>query len=291
MLQAAKKRPPVTAALRFGAILAASVPTVLYAFGVGRVRANWSCFAASYMSDVEMVSREIVLWGSLLLPVVLAGLLLYGSRWTTFMGVISICAVLLMRLVLVVGGLDHEACAREALPAVLPWSLIACYVLAAALLIMAGSSPSPGAGWRVAALWGAAVVAAWTTVDFGYVLLVDSGGISGSSADYPSSFWDGLGAWAFDAEATGLPLAVVALAMASTVLTKGWLGRLGGLLGVGFLLGFAAVGGPTGFTCYAPDCSESALSLVSWPSLLAAIFPLLAVYVRASRNGSGNSPS
>ncbi|GAA2292407.1 hypothetical protein GCM10010149_45030 [Nonomuraea roseoviolacea subsp. roseoviolacea] len=137
---------PTGAALRFGAVLAASGPVILTAFGVGRRSVGWFCSAPDLAGEgpyaLESTPGELLFWAVLLLPVLLAGLLLRGSRRATPAAVAAVGVVLAFGLftAFFLPGLDP--CTARLRAVVPPWPLIVCYPVAAGTLLLAPRPPS-----------------------------------------------------------------------------------------------------------------------------------------------------
>ncbi|MFD8533055.1 hypothetical protein ACFV0L_37155 [Streptosporangium canum] len=279
----------MTAALRFGAVLAAAGPVILAAFEVGRESVGWFCFGADFgPSALESTSWELRFWAELLLPAVLAGLLLRGPRRATLTAVSAVGSVLALGLVTAVFLPGTDPCTGQALPVVLPWYLIVCYMGAAASLVLAARSPLPPVRHGVV-LWAvAAAAAAWTVVICRLPVAADDFPAPGLVYEASESFWDAPEMWAFTAEVIGLPIVIVALAAAAKGAAPGRWGRLTGA-GVGvFLLLFALIDLVAHVSRYGSDFSVHPATLVRWPLLLAAVLTLLATRRRqepASRTG------
>ncbi|MEU7001467.1 hypothetical protein [Nonomuraea sp. NPDC046570] len=268
-----------TAALRFGAVLAASGPVILTAFGIGRESTGWFCSGTnSGPYAPQSASWELLFWAELLLPVLLAALLLRGPRRATLLAVSAVGAVLALGLFTAVLLPAADPCTGHALPVTLPWPLIFCYPVAAVSLILAARSPLPPARHGVVIWVIASAAAAWTAATSRLPATIDK--LPGHLVEAPEPFWYGFARWASEAETIGLPIVIVALGAAA----KGWWGRLGGIAAGGLLLLFALLDVVACVSQYGSELQVRLVSLIKWPLLLAALLVLLATW---SRQGPG----
>ncbi|MBT2234910.1 hypothetical protein [Nonomuraea sp. NEAU-A123] len=231
------------AALRFGAVLAASGPVILTAFGVGRQSVGWFCSATgSHPVEgpyaLENVPGELLFWGVLLLPVVVAGLLLRGSRRATLTAVAAVGTVLVFGLVTALLLPGPDPCTGQERAVVLPWPLIVCYPVAAGALILAARSPQHRRPYRIILWAGAAGAAAWVAMFQRCVATYDMRVVSVTFLEIPESPWDGLAWWSGEADRIGLPVVLVALAAATRATTSPRWGRLSGTAAAAALLLF-----------------------------------------------------
>lgn len=269
---------PVITALRFGAVLASSGPVILTTFGVGRQSLGWFCSvtgSASYPTDgpyaLTTVPGELLFWGVLLLPVVVAGLLLRGSRRATLAAVAAIGAVLALGLItaLFLPGLDPCTGAERAV--VLPWPLLVCYPIAAGALLSVARAPLPR---RATILWaGAALAAGWAAM-FHRWPAYEERGLTAVYMRIPESFWDGLARWSGEANAIGFPVVLVVLAAVATGSTR-WARAAAAVLLLFPLLDVAM---------YISRHSGTSLTdYVRWPLLVAAVLVASATWSRHGR--------
>ncbi|MEU6739986.1 hypothetical protein [Streptosporangium sandarakinum] len=220
-----------TTVLRFGAVPAASGPVILTAFGIGGEGLPWFCSAtppatadgpglliaqADAPYALGRTPGELLFWGVLLLPVVVAALLRRGSRRAVLTAATAVGAVLALGLLVafLLPGIDP--CTGRERAAMPPWPLIVCYPVAAGALLLAARSSLPP-GRRGIVLWaGAAGAAAWTAMF--HRASVSFGGFREATAVYAdvgeSRPWESLAWWSYDADAVGLPVVLVASAAA-----------------------------------------------------------------------------
>ncbi|GIH98234.1 hypothetical protein [Planobispora takensis] len=278
------------AALRFGSVLAVATPAILYSFGVGLESVTYFCYGTGSSPTVaETVSWEALWWAEFLLPAVLAGILLRGPRRATVAALSAIGVVLALALATALLLPRTDPCGRE-LPAAPPWDVVVCYVLAMAALVAAAGSP-PAPARRPVPLWAVSAVAAgWTTVSSRFPTIADDFPSAGliSIENYTETFWDTLQVRAWDAEAAGLPVVIVALAAAVRAAGSDRAARRAGIVAAVPLLGLAAVdllaclGRP-----YAGESSVDYAGLVEWPLLLSAVLVLWAVLRPSAPGASG----
>ncbi|WP_162642354.1 hypothetical protein [Streptosporangium sp. 'caverna'] len=296
-------RSPRAAVLRFGAVLAVSGPVILTTFGVGRQSVGWFCSATSPTFypprgpyALESVPGELLFWGLLLLPVIVAGLLLRGSHRATLTAVAAVGAVLAFGLFIafLLPGLDP--CTGQERVAAPPWPLIVCCSVAAGALLLTARSPLPRRPlplrWHGVILWAGAVgAAAWAafhrlpvTFTTGRSLTVVYAGVQA-----PESFWNDLAWWSGDADMIGLPVVLVALAAAARVAAPARWERPTGTAAAAVLLLFTLLDVVAYVHWYDEDFQISLLDSVRWHLLLAAVLVTSAVWSphqRISRAGT-----
>ncbi|NUW46289.1 hypothetical protein [Nonomuraea rhodomycinica] len=301
---AADARSLAGVALRLGAVLAASGPVIMTAFGAGRRSVGWFCAAtgaASYDVDglpalprgevlpqgegfpqgeglpqgegpyaLENMPGELLFWGVLLLPVLLAGLLLRGSRRAMLAGVAAVGAVLAFGLcaAFFLPGLDP--CTGQQRAIVPPWPLIVCYPVAAGTLLRAARSPMPR-GRHGLVLWmGAAAAAAWAALFHRLTVTFDRFMVALYIDETPESPWDGLAWWSCDVDRIGLPVVLVALAAtARATAPTGW-GRAFGSATAAALLLSPLLDIAAYISQYGDEFPSSLADSVRWNLLLAA---------------------
>ncbi|MEU8205105.1 hypothetical protein [Streptosporangium sp. NPDC049046] len=284
-------RAPMVAALRFGAVLVVSGPVILTTFGAGRQSVGWFCSAtnpALYSSEgpyaLVSVPGELLFWNVLLLPVIVAGLLLRGSRRATLTAVAAVGTVLAFGLFIafLLPGLDP--CTGQERVTVPPWPLIVCYSTATGALLLAARSPLHRKPlpprWHRTILWAGAIgAAAWaaafhrfpvTSGRFLVVLYTD--------VETLESFSNDLARWSGDADKIGLPVVLVALA--ATAASTRWARPIGTAVAAVLLL-FPLLDVAEYVRCYDEDFRMSLVDSVRWHLLLAAV--LVASAVRNSR--------
>ncbi|MFI6452466.1 hypothetical protein ACIBF6_12985 [Streptosporangium amethystogenes] len=285
----AETRSPVAAVLRFGAVLAVSGPVILATFGVGRQSVGWFCSATGSTSDLlegpyalENVPGELLFWGVLLLPVVVAGLLLRGSRRATLTAVAAVGAVLAFGLFIAFLLPGPDPCTGQERMVVPPWPSIVCYPVAAGALFLTARSPLPRR-WHGIILWaGAAGAASWTaafhrfTVTYDRFLMVLY-----TRIEAPESFWDDLAQWSYDADRIGLPVVLIALAAAASTHWE----RPAGTTAAAVLLLFPLLD-IVSYVRWYDDFQTSLIDSVRWPLLLAAILVASATWSRISWAGT-----
>ncbi|MEV4098223.1 hypothetical protein [Streptosporangium saharense] len=200
----------LTVAPRLCAVLAASGPVVLTAFGVGRSDLPWFSSASPYLEGpyaLEGTPVEALFLGVLLLPVVVAGLVAYGSRRITLAAAVVTGAALALGLL--VSGPDP--CTGQARADTLPWPLLVCYPVAIAALLLAARLPlSPSERPYGVAPWAGVFFASWGAL---FCRLVPEFGERSLTAFHASSEApNDLPRWFVEADRIGLPVALVALA-------------------------------------------------------------------------------
>ncbi|MGV9596822.1 hypothetical protein ACWDR1_09145 [Streptosporangium sandarakinum] len=287
-----RTRLPATAP-RFGAVLAASGPVILTAFGIGGEGLPWFCSAtvpatandpgllitqAEAPYALGRTPGEFLFWGVLLLPVVVVALLRRGSRRAVLTAAAAVGAVLALGLLIafLLPGLDP--CTGRERAAVPPWSLIVCYPVAAGALLMAVRSPlSPSR--RGIVLWaGAACAAAWTAMF--HRTSVSFGGFREATVVYAdvgeSRPWESLAWWSCDADAVGLPVVLVAAAAAWAAAPTRWV-RPADAGAAAALLLFPLLDIASYIDRCGGDFPVSFAASVRWHLLLAAILVAAAV--------------
>ncbi|MEV6868008.1 hypothetical protein AB0M44_44370 [Streptosporangium subroseum] len=261
-------RSSATAALRFGAVLAASGPLILTAFEVGG-KSTVTIVCVGPTSDppaLESALWELLFWAKLLLPVVLAGLVLRMPRRATLTAVSAVGAVLALGLFTAIFLPGTAPCGVWEFPVMLPWSLIVCYPVAAVSLALAARSPLSRTE-HGGALWTLAVAAAtWTAVTWDLPTVTDDVLAPGLRYEASEPFWDAPEVWVSEAYVIGLPVMIVALAAAVKGASAQW-GRLAGAL----LLVFALLDAVVQFSCYKGAFQGHPVDLVRWPLLLTAV--------------------
>lgn len=278
---------PRAALLRFGAVVAASGPVILTTFGVGRQSVGWFCSSAapafhpregpyalagpdglgSYALD--NLPGELLFWGVLLLPIVVAGLVLNGSRRATLTGVAAIAAVLAYGLVVAFLLPGPDPCTGRTHAAAPPWLLIISYPMAAGALLLAARSPLPRRKYGMILWVGATVAAAWAAMFHRLPSTYDRF-LSGIYVAEASS-WDGLAWWSSDADMIGLPVVIVALAAAATVTAPTWWKRTGGIAAAAALLLFVLLDIVTYTSLESDPFGLLFANSVRWRLLLAAV--------------------
>ncbi|MFF5108712.1 hypothetical protein [Streptosporangium sp. NPDC000509] len=276
-------RAPMVA-LRFGAVLAVSGPVILTTFGAGRQSVGWFCSAtnpALYPSEgpyaLVSVPGELLFWSVLLLPVIVAGLLLRGSRRATLTAVAAVGTVLAFGLftAFLLPGLDP--CTGQERVTVPPWPLIVCYSTATGALLLAARSPLHRKPlpprWHRTILWAGALGAAAfhrfpvASGRFLVVLYTD--------VETLESFSNDLARWSGDADMIGLPVVLVALA-AMAAPTR-W-ARPAGTAAAAILLLFPLLDVVEYVRCYDEDFQMPLVDSVRWHLLLATILVASAVW-------------
>ncbi|SNT62461.1 hypothetical protein SAMN05216276_109117 [Streptosporangium subroseum] len=281
------------AVLGFGAVLAVSGPVILTTFGVGRQSVGWFCSATTstfYPPEgpyaLESVPGELLFWGLLLLPVVVAGLLLRGSRRATLTAVAAVGAVLAFGLFIafLLPGLDP--CTGQERVTAPPWPLIACYSVAAGALLLAARSPllrrPLPLRWHGIILWAGAVGAAAWAAAFHRIPVTFTAGRSltvvYAGAEAPESFWNDLAWWSGTADMIGLPVVLVALAAAIRAAAPARWGRSAGTAAAAVLLLFPLLDVVGYVRWYGDDFQASLIDSVRWHLLLAALLTASAVW-------------
>lgn len=258
----------LTVASRLGAVLAASGPVVLTAFGVGRSDLPWfSSSASAYLEGpyvLEGTPVEALFLGVLLLPAVVAGLVAYGSRRITLAAAVVTGAILTLGLL--VSGPDP--CTGQPRPDTLPWPLLVCYPVAIAALLLAARLPPPPSERRYGvAPWVGVFFASWGAL---FCRLVPEFGERSLTAFYASSEApNDLPRWFVEADRIGLPVALVALAAFAYAVG---LPRRIGVAVAAVLLLFPALDVVT---------SDGDPLLVRWHLVLAALLVVRPVRLRA----------
>ncbi|SDK74970.1 hypothetical protein [Nonomuraea jiangxiensis] len=277
---AAEASSPVTAAavLRFGAVLAASGPVLLTAFGIGRQSVGWFCSSpasAPYPPDgpyaLVNLPAEVLFWAVLLLPVVVAGLLLLGSRRATLAAAAVIAAVLVYGLVTayLVPGLDP--CTGQERAAVPPWLLIVCYPMAVMALLAASRRPLTRSRHGIILWAGAAGAAAWAALFHRCAITYDERGLTFVFVTFPKSFLDDLSWWSGSADAIGLPVVLVALAATAQATVPVRRERSPATVAAAALLLFPLLDLAAYLTYDSDDYELPFIDSVRWPLLLAAL--------------------
>ncbi|MEV5889825.1 hypothetical protein [Nonomuraea fuscirosea] len=260
--------PPKAALLRFSAALTASGPVILTAFGIGRQTFGWFCaplppapyppadnpypaeeFEGPYSLAgpyglgpyaPDDLPGELLFWGVLLLPIIVAGLVMIGSRRATLTAVATITTLLAYGLVIafLLPGPDPSTGRPHAVTP--PWLLITCYPLSAGALLLTARSPRPH-GRSGLILWAVAALAAGWAAMFHRLPCTYGMRISNFVYLTEVSPWDGLTSWFGDADRIGLPLALVALAAATTATAPTRWRRTAGITSAAALLLFVLV--------------------------------------------------
>ncbi|MED7928171.1 hypothetical protein SMD20_28205 [Nonomuraea sp. LP-02] len=261
-------------ALRIGAVLAASGPVILKTSRVSAAELNIGiCWGADPVAPVLMTTSpwwQLLSWGELLLPVVLAGLLVCAPRRTTLLGSAAVCAVLAFRLFVISLPSDARPLTDRALPVDEPWLSIVCYTVAIVTLLVAARSPLPLARKGIA-LWAAAIVAAAWTVGRLFLPIGESTSF-GWFAYTPSVelLWKRPGAWSCKADVDGVLIVLIALAaVAGGVMAGRTRHRVA--WGMGALLLLAAVEGfVTVLIVAGAEYLAYATKMIRWHLLAAA---------------------
>ncbi|PRX68350.1 hypothetical protein B0I32_103311 [Nonomuraea fuscirosea] len=155
----AQTSPPKAALLRFSAVLTASGPVILTAFGIGRQTFAWFCAPLLLVEDLypaeesedpyslaspyglglyapDDLPTELLFWGVLLLPIIVAGLVMNGSRRATLTAVATIATLLAYGLVVAFLSPGPDPWTSRPHAVTPPWLLITCYPLSAAALLL-----------------------------------------------------------------------------------------------------------------------------------------------------------
>ncbi|MET8338789.1 hypothetical protein [Streptosporangium canum] len=206
-------------ALRVGAVLAASGPVVLKTSRVSAAELNVGiCWGTDSVAPFLMTMSpwwQLLSWGELLLPVVLAGLLLRASRRTTSLGIAAVCAVLAFRLFAISLPPGTHPLTDRPLPVDGPWPSIVCYTVAIVALLVAARSPLPPAR-KGTMLWAAAIVAAAWTVGRLSLPTGESTSFGWFAYTPPAKLlWKQPGAWSCKADVDGVLIVLIALAAAA----------------------------------------------------------------------------
>ncbi|MGW0590108.1 hypothetical protein [Streptosporangium sp. NPDC002607] len=270
---------PVTAAFRFGAVLAASGPVILTTFDVGKQSFGWFCSATGSAPSamegpyaLENAPGGLLFWGVLLLPVVVAGLLLRGSRRAMLSAVAVVGTVLAFGLVTAFLLPGPDPCTGQERAVVPPWPLIVCYPVAAGALLLAARSPLPRRRYGIILWAGAITAAAWAAMFHRFTVTYDRFlVVSYVLVEVPESPWDGLAWWSGDADRIGLPVVLVASAAAATATASTRWGRSAGTAAAAALLLFPLLDVATYTSQYSGDFQTPFADSVRWPLLLAAI--------------------
>ncbi|MFD1539349.1 hypothetical protein [Nonomuraea guangzhouensis] len=263
------------AALRFGAVPAAAGPVILTTFGVGRQSVGWFCSAtgpAPYPVEgpyaLENVPGELLFWGVLLLPAVVAGLLLRGSRRATLTAVAAVGTVLAFGLVTAFLLPGPDPCTGQERAVVPPWPLIACYPVAAGALLLAARSPLHRRPYGIVLWAGAVSAAAWAAMFHRCIVTYDMLVADAFYLEPSESFWDDL-AWGLgEADRIGLPVVLVALAAAARA--AAW-GRWGGTAAAASLLLLPLLDVAMYVGQDSGDFELSFADSVRWPLVVAAV--------------------
>lgn len=275
--------PRVAAVLRFCAVLATTGPLLPATSGLTVQLAEWEWGGRSLSSDywfgpdaAQGGAWELTYWSSLLLPAILAGLLLRGPRRSTTVALSAITVVLALRLWSAIAWPCTDPFTGEPLPIALPWPTIACYLAAAVALLLAARSPWPSGRHRVVLWAGAAVASLWWVVACRLPIWPSTDLMEGIFSEAADSAWDAVLDWIWDAETTGLPFAVVVLAVAASVTAPGRAGRWAGAVAAGVLLSFALAEpvANLGLGRYAQAVDPA---LVRWHLVLAALLVMAAI--------------
>jgi hypothetical protein len=275
----AEARSSVAAVLRFGAVLAASGPVILTTYGIGRQSLGWFCSAtnsAPYPLEgpyaLENMPGELLFWGVLLLPVVVAGLLPCGSRRATLTAVAAIGTVLAFGLVTAFLLPGPDPCTGQERAVVPPWPLIVCYPVAAGALLLAARSPLSRRRYGIVLWAGAVGAAAWAAMFHRLTVITYGGRVSNVVyvAVAPESSWDGLAWWSGDAR-IGLPVVLVTLATAAKATASTRWGRLAGTTAAAALLISPLLDVATYTSQSSGDFPISFTDSVRWHLLLAAV--------------------
>ncbi|MET9339317.1 hypothetical protein [Nonomuraea sp. NPDC003804] len=287
---AADASSPVSAALRFGAVLAAAGPVVLTAFGVGRQSVGWFCSGMGSASSsgegpyaLEYVPGELLFWGVLLLPVAVVGLLLRGSRRSALTAVAAVSTVLAFGLVTAFSLPGPDPCTGQERAVMPPWPLIACYPVAAGALLLVARSPLPRRPYGVILWAGAVGAAAWAAMFHRWTITYDTFLVGVVYLKTPESIWDGPAWWSGKADAIGLPVALVALAAATRVATSIRWGRWVSTAAAVALLLFPLLDVATYASQYSGDYEMSFADSVRWPLLVSAVLVASATWSPAGR--------
>ncbi|WP_440089367.1 hypothetical protein [Streptosporangium sp. LJ11] len=260
-------------------------------FGAGRQSVGWFCSAtdsAPYPAGgpyaLVSVPGELLFWGVLLLPVVVAGLLLRGSRRATLTAVAAVGAVLAFGLFIAFLLPGPDPCTGQERMAVPPWPLIVCYSVVAGALLLAARSPlhrrPPPPRWHETIMWtGAVGAAAWAAafhrfpVTFGSFLTVVY-----TDAEAPESFWNDLAWWSGCADMIGLPVVLVALAATARAAASARWERPAGTAVAAVLLLFPLLDVVEYVRWYGEDIQIPLVDSVRWHLLLAAVLVASAVW-------------
>lgn len=273
---AAEALSPVAAVPRLGAVLAASGPVILTTFGVGRQSVGWFCSPTSFDPSsaegpyaLENVPGELLFWAVLLLSVVVAGLVLHGSRRAMLTAVAAVGAVLAFGLVTAF-LLGPDPCTGQERAVVVPWLLIVCYPVAAMALLLAARSPLPRRPYGIILWAGAVGAAAWAAMFHRCVITYDMNLVGIIYVDTPESPWDGLAWWSGEADVIGLPVVLVALAATARAISSiRWVRVAGTATAVALLL-FPLLDVATYASQHSDDFQILFLDSVRWPLLVAA---------------------
>ncbi|MFI7225881.1 hypothetical protein ACIBO5_21915 [Nonomuraea angiospora] len=284
------------ALLRIGAVVAASGPVILTAFGVGRQSVGWFCFSpapAPYPPEgpyelagpyslvgpaglgvyaPDDLPGELLFWAVLLLPIVVAGLVLNGSRRATFTAVAAIAAVLAYGLVVAFLLPGPDPCTEREHAVTPPWLLIISYPVAAGALLPTARSALPRRKYGMFLWAGAAVAAAWAAMF--HRVPASYGKFMGVVYVTEGSSWDGLAWWFGDADKIGLPVVIVALAATAPTLWK----RTAGTAAAAALLLFVLLDLVTYISCQSDAFGVLFADSVRWRLLLAAVLVALAAW-------------
>ncbi|MEU7898447.1 hypothetical protein AB0B45_36995 [Nonomuraea sp. NPDC049152] len=287
---AAEAQPPVAAALRFGAVLAAAGPVILTAFGVGRQSVGWFCSGMGSASTsgegpyaLEYVPGELLFWGVLMLPVVVAGLLLRRSRRAALTAVAAVSTVLAFGLVTAFYLPGPDPCTGQERAVMPTWPLIVCYPVAAGALLLVARSRLTGRPYGIILWAGAVGAAAWAAMFHRWTITYDKFLVGVVYLKAPDSSWDGLAWWSGEADSIGFPVVLVALAAAARVTASIRWGRLAGTAAAAALLLFPLLDVATYAGQYSSDFEMSFADSVRWPLLLAAALVASAAWSPGAR--------
>ncbi|MFD0888275.1 hypothetical protein ACFQ08_27360 [Streptosporangium algeriense] len=287
----ARAQSPATAALGLGAVLAVSGPVILTASGVGRQAFGWFCaapgsapFTAEGPYALENAPGELLFWSVLLLPVVVIGLLLRGSRRSALAAVAMVGTVLAFGLVTAFLLPGPDPCTGRERAVVPPWPLIVCYPVAMGALLLVARSPLSRRQYGVVLWTGAVAAAAWAamfhrlTVTSDRFLVVMYG-----FGEVPDSPWNGLAWWSGDADRIGLPVVLVTSAVAAAAIASTRWGRVVGTVAAAALLLFPLLDIATYIDRRGGDFPTPFADSVRWPLLLAAVLVASATWIPRPR--------
>ncbi|MEV0307486.1 hypothetical protein [Nonomuraea fuscirosea] len=288
----AQTSPPKAALLRFSAVLTASGPVILTAFGIGRQTFAWFCAPLLLVEDLypaeesedpyslaspyglglyapDDLPTELLFWGVLLLPIIVAGLVMNGSRRATLTAVATIATLLAYGLVTAFLSPGPDPWTSRPHAVTPPWLLITCYPLSAAALLLAPRSPRPHRRYGLI-LWAVAALAAGWAAMFDRLPSTYILHIGGGTYLTEVSPWDGLASWFGDADKIGLPLVLVVFAAATTATAPTRWSRTAGITSAAALLLFVLVG-IASYAAHGTDVLELLLThSAPWRLLLAA---------------------
>ncbi|SDH30877.1 hypothetical protein SAMN05421505_1142 [Sinosporangium album] len=154
--------------------------------------------------------------------------------------------------------------------------MIICYLVAAGAFLLTAGSPLPRGRHRIALWTGALAASAWTVVTSRLPDPTDGFIVGVAGNELPASPWDTMAWWFLDAERTGLPLVIVALAATAHGTFSDLPGRLTVAATAAALLFFALLDVVAHADRYGGDLFAYATSLVRWPLLLSAVLITMA---------------